>query len=463
MKKYLTTFLLAFSFSFANAQQIEGLWNGTLKIPGGQIDVIFTITQKDNVYRASMDIPAQNVKGLAASSVLLNEKKVTISLDLIGSVYVGEVTNDSTLNGEWKQNGMKLPLVLTKGLAVKTASNRTQTPKAPFPYEEREVTFENKKAGISLSGTLTVPNGNGKFPAVILVSGSGPQNRDSEIFGHKPFAVLADYLGRNGIAVLRYDERGVGKSGGDFSKATTYDFAEDAAAAIEFLKKEPKADINKIGLIGHSEGGLVGPIVATSDKRPSFLVLLAAPAVNIDELMLEQARLTSEIRGASQEMIKLQVETNAKAFALIKSGPITDTVMREVEDVFVSQLTVLAKGTMSEDAIRKQAQQVTRQTFTPWFVEFIKWRPKENLEKLSGPVLALYGSRDLQVSAKQNLPALREILTKNPKVQLTIEELQGLNHLFQTAPTGNIAEYGKIEETFSPIALKKIADWILLR
>lgn len=461
--KYYITILAVLAFFSAHAQQISGVWNGALQTPGGKLNVVFNISREADVYRATMDIPAQNVKGLKASSVVLEDKKLTIGIDMIRSVYVGEVVSDSTINGEWQQSGLKLPLNLAKGEAIKVVLNRPQTPKLPFPYLAKEVTFESKKAGISLAGTLTIPSGNGDFPAVILVSGSGPQNRDSEFFGHKPFAVIADHLSRNGIAVLRYDDRGVGKSGGDFTKATTYDFADDAAAALEFLRKEPQIDHKKVGLIGHSEGGLVGPIVASGSFRPDFLILLAGPAVDIDELMLEQAKLTGQASGAPEEMLKLQTETNAKAFALMKSGPMTDSTRKKIEDVFAAQLTTLTKGTANEDDIRKQARQITAQTVTPWFVAFMNLKPKEALARLTGPVLALYGAKDVQVSSKQNLPAIRQILGNNPKVQLTAEELPGLNHLFQTANTGGVAEYEQIEETFSPAALKIISDWILLR
>ncbi|HEV7383074.1 MAG TPA: alpha/beta fold hydrolase, partial [Dyadobacter sp.] len=388
---------------------------------------------------------------------------MTVSYEMIKSVYVGEIKSDSSVTGEWQQNGMKFPLDFIKQTAEKAGPARPQTPKAPFPYTEKKVRFDNTKANVTLEGTLTIPEGNGTFPAVVLVSGSGPQNRDSELFGHKPFAVLADHLSLQGIAVLRYDDRGVAASTGDFGKATTFDFAEDAVAALDYLKTEQKINLKKIGLIGHSEGGLIGPVVASGRNRPDFLVLLAAPAMDIDELMLEQARLTSAAAGAPADMVKLQVETNARAFELMKGGAMNDSTMRKIEDVFAGQITVLAKGTLDEDNIKKQAQQLIRQLVTPWFISFINLKPKEYLTKITGPVLALNGSKDLQVPPKQNLEAIREVLGKNKKVELTAQELPGLNHLFQTANTGATSEYGEIEETFSPAALKIISDWILLR
>jgi pimeloyl-ACP methyl ester carboxylesterase len=463
MNKYFTAIIIVFTSVFANAQNFSGAWNGDLKVPNGQINITFNVGQEEGKYQVAMDIPAQNVKGMKANSVTMEEKKLTVNFEMIKSVYVGELINDSTITGEWQQSGFKFPLAFSTKSTGNIGTNRPQNPQPPFPYSEKKVRFENKKAEVILEGTLTIPQGNSTFPAVVLVSGSGPQNRDSELFGHKPFAVIADYLSRNGIAVLRYDDRGVGTSTGDFAKATTYDLAEDAAAALEFLRKEDKVTHNKVGLIGHSEGGLIGPIVASGNNRPDFLVLLAAPGMEIDALMLEQGKLISEAAGISAEMLRHQTEANTKAFALIKNGPITDSVSKKIEDNYFSLINIQTNGAMGEDAARKQAKQVTNQFTSPWFVAFMNFKPKEYLAKITGPVLALNGSKDLQVPAKQNLEGIREILGKNKKVELTTQELPGLNHLFQTAKTGSVSEYGEIEETFSPAALKIISDWILLR
>jgi len=462
MKIYLLViagFLLAFS---VKAQQPLGSWNGKLSIPGSKVSISFHITQESGQYQASMDVIEQGAKDLKSSSVVVEGKAIKINMDAIKVVYAGELTNDSTIAGEWQQSGLKLPLTLTKQRRGSPELNRPQAVKAPLPYESKDVYFENRAAGIKLAGTLTLPKRNGSFPAVILVSGSGPQNRDSELFGHKSFEVLADYLTRNGIAVLRYDDRGTSKSEGNFSTASTFDFADDAKAALEYLKKEPKISNKKVGLIGHSEGGLVGEIIAAGKMRPDFLILLAAPAVDIDKLMLEQARLMGEVSGAPAERVKLLIETNAKAFNLLKSGTLTDSTRKQIEDIYFQQISTLAQGTMSEVAIRDQAAKIV-QTFTPWFISFINIKPRQYLDKISGPVLALNGSKDLQVSAKQNLAVIQEVLAENKKVSLTATELPGLNHLFQPSETGSPSEYGQIPETFSPVALKIISDWILTR
>ncbi|REA62007.1 alpha/beta hydrolase [Dyadobacter luteus] len=463
IRKLFSLCLFLFAFLSLKAQNLTGSWAGNLKVPNGQINIIFNISKEANSYEVSMDIPVQNVKGMKANSAVLEGNKMTVNFEMIKSVYVGELKSDSTITGEWQQSGFKFPLDFAKQIMANAGPVRPQTPKAPFPYTEKKVRFENTKAEVTLGGTLTIPEGNGTFPAVVLVSGSGQQNRDSELFGHKPFAVIADYLSRNGIIVLRYDDRGVGTSTGDFAKATTHDFAEDAAAALKYIRKHDKVSHSRVGLIGHSEGGLIGPIVASGEDRPDFLVFLAAPGMEIDELMLEQGRLINAAAGMSADMIKYQIESNAKAFALIKSGPVSDSVSKKIEDNYFELIKIQTKGVMGDEAARKQAQQITRQFTSPWFVAFMNFKPKDYLAKITGPVLALNGSKDLQVPAKQNLEGIREILGKNKKVELTARELPGLNHLFQTANTGSVSEYGEIEETFSPAALKIISDWILLR
>lgn len=461
MKIFFFALFCVFTSYSISAQDLTGSWNGVLKVSGTQLGLTINITSDNNHLLASLDVPVQRAKDLKADSIRVTGQNVTIHFNIIKSIFVGKYLNDSTLNGEWQQGGLKIPLDLKKGNAKLMAPKRPQMPRPPFPYEAKEVVFENKKAGIKLAGTLTVPAGNGNFPAVILISGSGPQNRDSEIFGHKSFAIIADYLSRNGIAVLRYDDRGVSKSEGNFSAGTTYDFADDAASALDFLKLQKRINTKKIGLIGHSEGGLIAPVVASRPVKPDFFVLLAAPAMEINELMLEQARLINEASGSNPELLKLQLQTNSRAFDLIKKGPMTDSIRRQIEDVFANQIRTIAQGSLAEKDIQNQAAQITRSMTTPWFIGFMNFKPKEYLAKVKGPVLALNGSKDLQVPAKQNLAIIKDILGKNPKVKLTVHELPGLNHLFQTAGTGSVSEYEQIEETFSPEVLKIIADWIL--
>lgn len=462
MKIYLLL-LSSFLFSVSGHAQLAGTWKGKLSVQTSQLTIVFHLKQDIGTYQATMDVPEQGGKGIMTSSVEVNGKAITIKIDIIKGSYFGEITNDSTITGEWSQSGQKFPLVLIKQSNESLRLNRPQALKLPLPYESRDVYFENRTAAIKLAGTLTLPKENGNFPAVVLVSGSGPQNRDSEIFGHKPFEVIADYLTRNGIAVLRYDDRGIGKSEGDFNKATSFDFAEDAKSALEFLRKEAKINHKKIGLIGHSEGGMIGEIVGSGKDRSDFLVLLAAPAMDIDKLVLEQAKLIGEVSGTSPELVKMQIETNERVFKLLTSGVISDTIRKKIEEQYFQQINTVAKGAVNETVVREQAAKAVQGITTPWFITFINFKPQQYLGKLYGPVLALNGSKDLQVPAKQNLDIMREVMGKSKKVKLTAIELPGLNHLFQTAKTGSPSEYEGIAETFSPDALKIISDWVLAR
>ncbi len=341
---------------------------------------------------------------------------------------------------------------------AKTAS---QEPVAPFPYYSENVTFKNDKAGITLAGTLTLPAKEGTFPVVVLISGSGAQNRDEEIFGHKPFLVLSDYLTRNGIAVLRYDDRGTAASGGDFSKATTADFATDVEAAVQYLQSRKEVDPQKIGLIGHSEGGAIAAMVAARNSIVNFIVLLAGPGIPGDKILLSQQRLLGKAAGMPDSILQQASTTNAKLFNIVKS--------QKNEAVLQSELrTVLSKsgltdegipaGQSKEEFIQKQIASLT----SPWLRYFLAYDPAKDLRKVQCPVLALNGEKDLQVPPKENLTAIKRFLAEGGNNRVTTQELKGLNHLFQECTTGLPSEYASIQQTFSPKALKAISDWVLV-
>ncbi len=359
-----------------------------------------------------------------------------------------------------------LLLVLTYSIVSHSQINRPQEPKAPFSYNSESVSFVNSQAGnIKLAGTLTLPKDIKKPPIAILISGSGPQNRDEELMNHKPFLILADYLTSNGIAVLRYDDRGIAESEGDFKTATSFDFATDVEAAIEYLKTRADIDTSKIGLIGHSEGGLIAPIVASKNKDVAFIISLAGTGVDGREVILAQAWEIAKQMGALETTLKFNDTLSKIAYNIIKTETETDTAQIKLK--IATNLKAYKKDIASSPYAFYINDQVigkfTNIGANNWFTTFIRTNPQDYYSKTTCPVLAINGSKDLQVLPKLNLAGIKQALKNANNNDVTIKELEGLNHLFQTSETGNPNEYGKIEETFSPIALEIIKDWILER
>lgn len=348
------------------------------------------------------------------------------------------------------------------------AGSRPQDPLPPFPYLAEEVRYRNERAGITLAGTLTLPEGSGPFPAVALISGSGPQTRDSELFGHRPFLVLADYLTRRGIAVLRTDDRGVGASEGIFREATSRDFADDAQAAVAYLRG--RADIlpGAVGLLGHSEGGLVAPMVAADGEGVAFVVLLAAPGVNGEEILYEQGALIARAFGAPEEHIALNRRLQGELFAVLEAEEDAVERARGMEAVFRRQFADVPEEERAASGLTQQEEdEWIRQQISgmggPWYRFFLMYEPAPVLARVQVPVLALYGERDLQVAAPQNAPAVEAALRQGGNPDVTVETFPGLNHLFQTAALGVPQEYPTLEETMAPRVLERVADWILER
>ena len=370
-----------------------------------------------------------------------------------GGAFEGKISADlTTIDGTYSWTGGALPLVVKR---VKDASTlerrRPQNPVKPYPYREEQVSYVNKSAqGVTLAGTLTIPPGKGPFPAVLLIAGSGPNDRDETLLGHKPFLVLADYLTRKGITVLRVDDRGVGKSTGNrWPDATTADFATDAEAGVAYLKTRSEVDPHKIGLIGHSEGGLIAPMVAASDPDVAFIVMMAGLGVPGDEVLLEQGVLISEAAGASPAAAEKAAAARRELFMLIKQEKDNALLEQELREKLAGQ---------PEAQINVEIKAFT----SPWFRYLIAYDPAPALRNVKCPVLAINGEKDLQVAPNQNLPAIRKALTEGGNQHVEIDELPSLNHLFQTAKTGPPTEYGEIEETMSPVAMEKIASWILM-
>jgi pimeloyl-ACP methyl ester carboxylesterase len=319
------------------------------------------------------------------------------------------------------------------------------------------VAFKNGE--VELAGTLTLPEGAGPFPAALLISGSGAQDRNEEVFGHKPFLVLADHLTRAGVAVLRVDDRGVGGSGGSFADATSEDFADDARAGLRFLRTRGEIDTNKIGLIGHSEGAIIAPMVAATSEEVAYVVLLAGPGVPGDELLVRQQELLSRAAGMDDEQVATIVAKQTELLELVEAqaeeGPLRDAVRELVR----AQLGAAAEP----ESVEQATAQATLTVTGPWFRYFVSHDPRASLRALKVPVLALIGEKDLQVDPRQNLPEIRKALQAGGNPDFTVEELEGLNHLFQQASTGAIGEYYRLEESFNPDALATIASWISSR
>jgi pimeloyl-ACP methyl ester carboxylesterase len=380
------------------------------------------------------------------------------------AVFEGKMREDSlTIDGQWKQGGQTLPLTLKRVDEVPEL-RRPQEPKRPYPYKEEEVIYENKKAAVKLAGTLTLPPSDGPFPAVLLISGSGMQDRNETVFGHRPFLVLADYLTRQGLAVLRVDDRGVGGSTGSmalFLQSTSEDFAHDVLAGIDYLKTRSEIDPKRIGLIGHSEGGIIAPMVAAQSPDVAFIVLMAGTGLDGQEVLYLQSDLILKAVGASHEVRAIQRAALEETFNILKHEEGDATAETKIRNLMKDTLAKLSKDEkealgLSEGMLELQI----KMALSPWFGFFLTYDPKPTLMKVKCPVLAIIGEKDLQVAPKENLRAIEQALKAGGNEHYTVKELPNLNHLFQTAQTGSLTEYAKIEETISPAALKLIGDWI---
>jgi fermentation-respiration switch protein FrsA (DUF1100 family) len=445
-------------------KDIEGLWMGSLKVPNGlELRILFNISTKtDGSISATMDSLDQGAKDIPVEAATYKNGSLKLEVKSIKGTFEGTLKADGkTIDGKWKQAGSDLPLVLNRIDKVPDL-HRKQDPVKPYPYVEEEVVYENKAAGVKLAGTLTLPRSDGRFPAVILITGSGQQNRDEEIFGHRPFLVLSDYLTRQGIAVLRVDDRGIGGSTGNVSQATTEDFAGDVLAGVEYLKSRKEIDPTRIGLIGHSEGGIIAPLVAVRSPDVAFIVMMAGTGLTGEEILYLQSSLIYRAEGASNETIARNEALNEKIFTIVKEEQNNTVAEEEIHKLLKAEM-----AKMSEEEIKNSGYSEAnldtqiKATLSPWMRFFLTYDPKPTLTKVKCPVLAIDGEKDLQVPPHENLRAIEEALKAGGNKDYTIKEMPGLNHLFQTAQTGSPTEYAKIEETISPAALEFMGNWIL--
>jgi uncharacterized protein len=444
-------------------KKYDSIWEGELNFGTQKLKIIVKIVLKeDGTLTAFLDSPDQGAVDIPATTTTITNDSLKFTIKSLGATYSGKYEKEKTaVTGNFKQGMASIELTLNK--VDKLAKlNRPQTPRPPFPYAEEDVTFQNKDANINLGGTLTLPKEAKKNPAVVLVTGSGPQDRDEALFGHKPFLVIADYLTRNGIAVLRYDDRGVGKSKGNFFTATTVDFMTDALSAVEYLKSRKEIDPNKIGIVGHSEGGMVGPLAASNSDNVKFVVMLAGPGMTGKDLIPLQTKLLMLANGSNENEANEQVTRTKEAFDIIVNEPDSTSAYKKLFDLYEKKMSKLSEEEKNKPENGKVVfEGMTKQYLSPWFRFFLKYDPRPTLENVHVPVLAMNGEKDLQVPAKENLPLVEAALKAGGNTKYKIVAMPGLNHLFQTAITGGGSEYGKIEETFSPTALKVIGDWIL--
>lgn len=439
-----------------SAQNIVGTWHGKLTVPNGSLAIVFHIIQTENgSYVTTLDSPDQGANGIKTQTTSFSDSTLTVQIPVLHASYKGKLESNNTITGTFTQ-GIPLPLNLTKGEAPR--SKRPQEPQPPFSYKSEEVTVRNKQDGINLAGTLTLPEKGNKFPAVVMVTGSGAQNRDEEMMGHKPFLVIADYLTRNGIAVLRCDDRGTAASQGDHAAATNEDFATDTEAAINYLRSRKEINTKKIGIIGHSTGGIIAFITAAKDPAVAFVVSLAGPGIKGDSLMLKQVELLSKSQGMTDALWQGMKPSIRNRYAILQQ---TDKTTDELQKELYADIAKTVPPEQLKDLTAQQLSDQIRLMTSPWYLHFMRYDPAEAMKKIKCPVLALNGEKDIQVDAAMNLTAIQQRISENGNRNVTIKSYPHLNHLFQTCQKGTLDEYRQLEETISPEVLKDITDWIL--
>ncbi|HEX3555826.1 MAG TPA: alpha/beta fold hydrolase [Thermoanaerobaculia bacterium] len=443
-----------------------GHWEGELDLPQnlGKLQVMVDLRREGGAWTGTIDIPMQGAKGLPLEDVAIQDGKVHFKIKGIPGVptFDGTLADSppQVIQGTFTQAGTSLHFRLGRDPVAKPV--RLQEPKPPFPYTAEEVTYTN--GGVKLAGTLTLPPGDGPFPAVVLITGSGAQDRDESLLGHKPFLVLADHLSRHGIAVLRADDRGVGGSTGSVPESTTADFAQDALAGVRFLKTHPRIAKDRIGLLGHSEGGVAAPLAASQSSDVAFVVMLAGTGVPGPEVLLLQNERISRAEGTPEDKIQKQLAVTRRLMDVIRTEQ--DPAARQAK---LRQAAQEDAAAMTADELRTAGgadsvvERNVRLFDSPWFRYFLAYDPRPALRQVKVPVLALNGDLDLQVIADQNLPEIEKALKESGNKDFTLKRLPGLNHLFQPAKTGSPSEYAKIEVTIDPLVLDTVTGWITER
>jgi uncharacterized protein len=475
MKYLLSIYIFLLSGSSTAQNNFVGDWTGKIDAGTQKIEVILHITSTDQlIFDATWDVPMQGANGLSSKSVVVASSKISIVLKDIPASYEGTLNTDGqSISGTWTQNGRQGALVFNrigKNTTIETLK-RPQTPNPPFSYNSEEIIYKGKTTGLNYGATFTYPKKGKAFKTVILITGSGPQDRDETILGHKAFAVIADYFTKKGTAVLRIDDRGVGKSTGDFNKSTSLDFANDVEEHINYLKGRSEVDPSKIGLCGHSEGGLIAPIVAARNKNVAFIISMAGPAEPIKSLMIDQTQNVLRSQGMTEPM----VEAYGKLYdALVAANSTAKDSMEATQNL---NLAVDQWKTETDNAIvlftTGIKDQKTQDNFIaeyvstlrkPWFSFFINYDPKSAIENTTCPILAINGEKDIQVGSKSNIKVWNQIhennIAKGKKQIIITKEYKGMNHLFQKCKTCSAEEYGTIENTIEKDVLKAMVKFI---
>jgi len=441
--------------------EILGQWGGSVEIPGNPLSFILHINDEGGQVKATADSPDQGAKGLVVDQISLEEGTVRFTMLALGVEFTGQLSEDhNTIAGDFVQHGMQFKLTLTRGANPKQVYERPQTPQPPFNYIVKEVVVKNQQAGITLAGTLTLPKDQPVKAAAVMITGSGPQDRDETVFEHKPFWVIADHLTQQGYAILRMDDRGVGESTGDFKTATSEDFVTDISAGVDFLQQQADIPADKVGLIGHSEGGMVGPMLAAERDDLAFVIMLAGPGIPITELLAEQNYLIALASGGDEATLQAQREIDLAFHQVLAkhagSGQYVEQATRYLRETMAEQVS-------SDAQLEALVTSTLKPYSTPWFEYFIAFDPAPFLSRIKAPVLAINGSKDLQVAAESNLAGIEQILSTAEHADFSIVNLPGLNHLLQDSDTGSPMEYVSITTTVEPVALDAMSDWLSAR
>jgi pimeloyl-ACP methyl ester carboxylesterase len=433
---------------------VVGKWLGTITFGNVKLRIAFEVSAAEGGgCTGSMRSIDQSGVGIPLSAVVLNGDSVRLEMDVIRSAYEGKFTDGNTIEGNWLQRGTTTPLVM-KRVDKFPEIIRPQTPRKPYPYLEEDVAYDNPSATVHIAGTLSLPKGKGPFPAVLLIVGSGPLDRDETVHFHKPFLVLADHLTRQGIAVLRVDKRGVGKTTGDLEEATIQELADDVRGGVEYLKTRREIDPKHIGLLGHSEGGVVGPILASQSSDVAFLVMLAGLGQNNGDIIIFQKTLAAREHGADENTLALMRSWYERLYALVREDTDNATAEKKIRALHAT-LTSDEKeklGWPDSGLDREISDQLNRH----WRHD-LRYDPRATLMTVRCPVLALGGDRDVQVPSKENLAIIGEALKAGGNPRFTVREFPGLNHAFRTEPHAA----GSEDETLAPTVLQTISDWII--